>query len=110
MLDIFALIVLFVICATVISLVVLIGNIPGNIARQRCHPQSEAIAMLAWIGLLTMGLGWFAALVWSKTSPAGTLIGASTDDRENTSARNSAELEKSVQALEGRLQQLEAQS
>lgn len=69
MLDIFALIVLFVLCAAVIWLVVLIGRIPGNIARAAGHPQAEAINLLAWIGLLTLGIGWFVALVWAKTRP-----------------------------------------
>ena len=69
MLEIFALIVLFVLCAAAIWLVVVIGRIPGNIAREASHPQAEAINLLAWIGLLTMGLGWFIALVWAKTKP-----------------------------------------
>ena len=69
MLEIFALIVLFVLVAAVISLVVIIGRIPGNIARDAGHPQAEAINILAWIGLLTLGLGWFVALVWAKAKP-----------------------------------------
>jgi uncharacterized protein DUF3302 len=69
MLEIFALIVLGVLVAAAIWLVVVIGNIPGNMARAAGHPQAEAISMLAWIGLLTLGLGWFIALVWAKTKP-----------------------------------------
>ena len=69
MLEIFALIVLGVLVAAAIWLVVVIGNIPGNMARAAGHPQAEAISMLAWIGLLTLGLGWFIALVWAKTRP-----------------------------------------
>ena len=69
MLDIFALVVLLVLIAVVIWLVVLIGNIPGNIARAANHPQAEAISVLAWIGLLTLGVGWFIALVWARTRP-----------------------------------------
>ena len=65
MLDYFALIVLFVVVAAGIWLVVLIGNIPGNMAREANRPQADAISMLAWIGLLTLGIGWFVALVWA---------------------------------------------
>ena len=68
-LEIFALIVLAVLVAAAIWLVVVIGNIPGNMARAVDHPQAEAISILAWIGLLTLGLGWFIALVWAKTRP-----------------------------------------
>lgn len=91
MLEIFALIVLLVLCAAAIWLVVLIGNIPGNMARQNEHPQAEAISLLAWIGLLTLGLGWFIALVWAKLGPVGA----------------SAVLEQRVGELESRLAQLE---
>ena len=69
MLEIFALIVLFVLCAAAIWLVVLIGNIPGNMARAANHPQAEAISLLAWVGLFTLGIGWFVALVWAKVVP-----------------------------------------
>jgi len=69
MLNILALIVLFVLCATAIWLVVVIARIPGNIARQAGHPQAEAINLLGWIGLLTLGVGWFIALVWARMKP-----------------------------------------
>jgi ACR3 family arsenite efflux pump ArsB len=68
-LEIFALVVLAVLIAAAIWLLVMIGNIPGNMARAVDHPQTEAINILAWIGLLTMGLGWFIAVVWAKTRP-----------------------------------------
>lgn len=94
MLEIFALIVLAVICATAIWLVVVIGNIPGNMARAVDHPQADAITILAWVGLLTLGLGWFAALVWAKTKPVfpGPV------------------LERRVSELEAKLEQMEARS
>ena len=77
MLDTFALIVLFVLCATTIALVVVLGNLPGRMARAAKHPQAEAITLLAWIGLLTGGLGWLVALVWAKYKP-----GAATSNLE----------------------------
>lgn len=70
MLDIFAFIVLLILMAAGIALVVVVGNIPGNIARERGHPQADAITTLAWIGLITMGIGWFVALVWAKITPS----------------------------------------
>jgi hypothetical protein len=94
MLEIFALIVLFVVIAAAIALVVLIGNIPGNMARAANHPQAEAISMLGWIGLLTLGIGWFVALVWAKAKPIGS----------------NPELEARVAQLELQLGQHEQQS
>jgi len=68
-LDIFALIVIAILLAAVIWLVVFLGNVPGDIARKRNHPQSEAISALGWIGLITMGVGWFVAMVWAYYKP-----------------------------------------
>ena len=64
-LDIFALVVMGVLVAFVILLVVKIGPIPGNIANSRGHPQADAINVLGWIGVVTLGLAWPIALVWA---------------------------------------------
>ena len=69
MLEIFALIVMLLLAAVGIWLVVLLGNLPGNIAREAGHPQAKAITVLSWVGLLTLGVGWFAALIWANTKP-----------------------------------------
>jgi hypothetical protein len=52
-LDIFALVVIAVLIGVVIWLVVLLGNMPGEIARKRNHPQAEAISALGWIAEYT---------------------------------------------------------
>ena len=64
-LDIFALVVMGVLIAFVIFLVVKLGPIPGNIAKSRGHPQADAINVLGWIGVVTLGLAWPFALVWA---------------------------------------------
>jgi hypothetical protein len=91
MLDIFALVVLLLLVGVGIWLVVLLGNLPGNIAREAGHPQTEAIVVLSWVGLVTLGVAWFVALVWAKTKPKA----------------DSGELEQRLQALEARLAQRE---
>jgi hypothetical protein len=50
MLDIFALVVLLLLVGVGIWLVVLLGNLPGNIAREAGHPQAEAITVLSCPG------------------------------------------------------------
>ena len=89
MLEAFALIVLLVVTGVVIWLVVLIAGIPGKIARANNHPYADAINYLAWIGILTLGVGWFVALVWTQLLPRNT------------------ELEQRVEALERKLDALE---
>ncbi len=67
--DIFALIVILVIIAAAIWIVVTLGSLPGKIAKERDHYQAEAINILGWIGILTLGISWFIAIVWAYTKP-----------------------------------------
>jgi hypothetical protein len=67
-LEIFALLVLLILISAGIWLLVLIGSYPGNYARSVGHPQAEAINCMAWVGLLTAGILWFAALIWSRVN------------------------------------------
>ena len=94
MLEIFALVVLFVLCAAAIAIIVVLGNLPGKMARAAEHPQAEAIMMLGWVGLLTGGLGWLLALVWVKYRPE----------------TSTAALEQRIESLERQLQQREVNS
>jgi len=68
-LDVFALIVLGVLIAAVIWIVVVLGPLPGNVAKGRGHPQADAIRVLGWIGIITLGPAWLAALVWAYVKP-----------------------------------------
>lgn len=92
MLDIFALVVLLVLIAVSIFIIVKLGNLPGNLAKANGHPQQEAIQLLGWIGLLTLGLGWFAALVWAKTKSETT---------ESDVAKRVADLETKLSEIKG---------
>ena len=94
-LDIFALVVITILIAVVIWLVVLLGNMPGDIARKRNHPQAVAITALGWIGVITMGLGWFVAMVWAYYIP------------KNSGAADS-DLQERVNNLESQLKHLQA--
>ncbi len=69
-LDIFSLIVMSILVAVVIWFVVLLGPMPGKIAKDRGHPQADAIKVLGWIGVITLGLAWPIALVWAYTRSA----------------------------------------
>jgi len=95
-LDIFALVVILIIIALVITLVVYLGPLPGKIAEQRGNPQADAIRVLGWIGLITLGTGWLIALVWAyiRTSP-----GVSADPQLE---HRIASLEESVRDLAGK--------
>jgi len=68
-LDIFALIILLVLLATAVAVWLLLGMYPGKIARERNHPQAEAIAVCGWWGVITFGLLLPVAWIWAYTKP-----------------------------------------
>jgi amino acid transporter len=68
-LDIFALIVLIVLAAAVIAIWAILGMMPGRIARERNHPQADAINVCGWWGVITMGLLLPLAWIWAYTKP-----------------------------------------
>lgn len=56
---------------------------PAKVARRRRHPQADAIGVLGWIGILTLGPAWLAALVWAYTRPTGAVgLGARVAELE----------------------------
>jgi len=95
-LDIFALVVMGVLLAVVIWLVVLLGPMPGKIAAERGHPQADAVRVLGWIGLVTMGGAWLAALVWAYYKP-GAARASSSPDLERRVAELEQKLAQSTQ-------------
>ena len=46
-----------------------LAKLPGSKARERNHPQAEAISVLGWVGLLFGAIPWLIALVWAYTKP-----------------------------------------
>ena len=68
-LNIFALVVLIVLIAAVLVIAGLIGAAPGRIARERNHPQADAINVCGWLGLITLGVPWIVAMVWAYAKP-----------------------------------------
>ena len=49
-----------------------LARFPGKKARERGHPQADAIGVLSWVGLLFGAVPWLIALVWAYTKPTGT--------------------------------------
>ena len=78
--DIFALVVLIVLLVCVLAAWAALGYYPGKIARDRGHPQAEAISVCGWIGALTFGILAPVAFVWAFTNPDATLSGMAKED------------------------------
>jgi hypothetical protein len=67
--DLFALIILIVLVAAAIAVWVILGMMPGRIARQRQHPQADAINICGWWGVITLGILLPVAYIWAYTDP-----------------------------------------
>lgn len=81
-LNIVALVILVSLTAFAVYMVFILGGLPGRIARQRDHPQADAIMITGWLGLLTGGIVWAAALVWALFRPLpAPLPAAPAEDR-----------------------------
>jgi hypothetical protein len=74
-LDIFALLVLIILVAAGLGIWALLGAYPGKIARERKHPQAEAIAVCGWWGAITLGILTPLAFVWAYSNPDASLRG-----------------------------------
>ena len=93
-LDIFAIIVLLILLIAVLGLWLVLAMLPGKIAKDRNHPQAEAINIGGWLGALLGGVFWPIFLIWAFTKPF----------RVDTGSASSSELE----TLRDRIDQLEA--
>jgi hypothetical protein len=60
----------------VLWLYIEIAQFPGKKAKERNHPQADAINILGWIGPLLGGVGWVVALVWAYTNPVLAVVQA----------------------------------
>ena len=73
--EIFALIVLLVLVASALAAWAMLGMLPGKIARDRNHPQAEAISVCGWCGAITLGILSPLAFIWAFTNPSHSLTG-----------------------------------
>ena len=82
-LSLFALIILIILLACGVFAWVMLGLFPGKIARQRNHPQAEAINICGWFGALTLGILSPLAFIWAYTrvdEKPGAPASARTDE------------------------------
>ena len=81
--EIFALIVLLVLVISVLAIWAMLGILPGRIARERKHPQADAIAVCGWWGAITLGILSPLAFIWAYTNPQASLTGQPLDGKED---------------------------
>lgn len=106
--DYFTFFIMGVILLLVVFLLFFFGDLPGKIARERNHPQADAINVCSWIGLAAGGLGWVVALVWAYMKPVGVTVAPDLKDVDlSTLDPETARAE--IVRLKALLEKLEAQ-
>lgn len=83
-LDVFALIVLLLLIFSGLAIWAMLGMYPGKIARERNHPQADAISVCGWWGAITMGILSPIAFIWAYTNPDYSLRGTQKVASEET--------------------------
>ena len=102
-LDIFALIVLLVLLVAIVVAWVVLAMLPGKMAKQRNHPQADAINVGGWLGALLGGVFWPLAFIWAFTKPSSTpSADAASLHEENQQLRaRLSDLEQELNSLKG---------
>ena len=87
----------------VFYLFIYIHDIPYKIAKQRNHPQTEAIHVAGWLSLFTLHAIWPIVFIWavSKQKPAEVAV-TLKGEAELDLARRLSQLEDRLNKLEVR--------
>jgi hypothetical protein len=100
MLDYFALILLFFVFIVLFYGIIVLHDIPYEIAQHRNHPHQDAIHVAGWISLFTLHVIWPFLWIWA------TLY---REDRGwGFASSASAGVDDQVEALTARIEALEA--
>jgi len=99
-LNILTFVVLIVLVAMFGVAVAYLGMLPGKIAKGRNHPQTEAINVASWLGIITLGVLWPFALIWAYIRPHEQSAAASSEKLASLESRVDA-LEEQVRKLGG---------
>jgi len=99
-LNILTFVVLIVLVAIFGVAVAYLGMLPGKIAKGRNHPQTEAINVASWLGIITAGILWPFALIWAYIRPHEQSAAASSEKLASLESRVDA-LEEQVRKLGG---------
>ena len=94
--DIFAWVVLVTMIASVVVVFVVLGMLPGKVARQREHPQAQAIQVASWLALIFGVAAWPFVMVWAYLRPVARPL----DQADTSPGVETAELEARIARLE----------
>ena len=100
-----ALVVLVMMVAMVVALFVVLGSLPGQIAKKRDHPNAKAIQIGGWATLLLAVVGWPFVLMWAMSESSAKLDPGKTDSIDQDLNQRISELSQRLATLESKLEE-----
>ena len=104
MLEYIALGILIFASVTVFYTIIVVHDIPYEIAVHRNHPHQDAIHVAGWISLLFMGAIWPFLWIWAtlyrEDRGWGMIGGKTIEERSESIAERLAALEQKIERLE----------
>ncbi|NQZ87970.1 MAG: DUF3302 domain-containing protein [Saccharospirillaceae bacterium] len=114
MLDYFALFLVFFVFIVIFYGIIVVHDIPYEIAVHRGHPHQDAIHVAGWISLFTLGAIWPFLWIWATLYKPGVGWGmlnkessATNGNVDNQLNKQIADLQKQVALLNERQAQLD---
>jgi phosphatidylserine synthase len=101
MLEYFALFLVFFVFLTIFYGIIVIHDIPYEIAHQRNHPHQDAIHVAGWVSLFTLHAIWPFLWIWATLYKPG--IGWGIRSNNDDTAEQLRELKAEVAALKSQI-------
>lgn len=108
MLNIFALLLLFFVFIVLFYSIIVIHDIPYEIAKERNHPQQDAIHVAGWISLFTLHAIWPFLWIWATLYREDRGWGFSNNNAEKVYDQKLEKLTTTISDLNSRLALLES--
>jgi hypothetical protein len=110
MLDYVALFLVFFVAIVIFYGIIVVHDIPYEIAEKRNHPHQDAIHVAGWISLFTLGAIWPFLWIWATLYKPGYgwgMTGHSVDEKTTSSndelAASIAELKNEISDLRNQI-------
>lgn len=105
-LDVLALFVLAMMVAMIVAIFVVLGSLPGQIAKKRGHPNAKAIQIGGWATLLLAVVGWPFVLMWAMSETSGKANPEEEDSNDQDVKQRMSELSQRLATLESKLEEV----
>ncbi|TWX65892.1 DUF3302 domain-containing protein [Colwellia demingiae] len=100
MLDYFALFLVFFVILVLFYGIIVVHDIPYEIAVHRQHPHQDAIHVAGWISLFTLGAIWPFLWIWATLYKPGIGWGMVNNSIDDQAEVKNSQLERDIKALQ----------